>query len=107
MLMSLCQFFHPLPLPDNEEELVLKLKNLYVGKESNSSSSGEENTVSNEMEMKTRVCGTVLTSYDMSLRDTMLLASSKLEACGALIEQLGGGGNSIKEEVGSVTALVV
>lgn len=46
--------------------------------------------------MRSRVCGTVLTSYDMSLRDTMMLASSKLGVCGVLIQQLGGGRNSVK-----------
>lgn len=87
MLSSLCQFFHPLPLPDNEEELTLRLKNLYIGNDPERDASS---LVSKEKEMKSRVCGTVLTSYDMSLRDTMQLASSKLELASHLIKQLGG-----------------
>lgn len=103
MLSSLCQLFHPLPLPDSEEELVLQLKNLYLGEHGGSSDGSSEtpkegDPIAKELEMKTRVCGTVLTSYDMSLRDTMQLVSSKLEACGTLIEQLGGGRNSCRKE---------
>lgn len=86
MIASVCQLFHPLPLPDDEDELILKLKNLYLG------SKGEDDlAASKEKEMKTRVCGTVLTSYDMSLRDTMQLAASKLQVAGVLMKQLDGG----------------
>jgi hypothetical protein len=92
-----------LPLPDSEEELLLQLKNLYLGESSGGNTTGSTpNTVERESEMKSRVCGTVLTSYDMSLRDTMMLASSKLGVCSALIEQLGGGKNLVAKE-GSLT----
>ncbi len=84
MLSSLVKFFHPLPLPDNEDELILRLGNLYIGGE-------EEADILKEKNMKSRVCGTVLTSYDMSLRDTMQLASSKLGQASALIERLSRG----------------
>ena len=86
MLSSLIQCFQPLPLPDDEDVLALKLKQLYLG-------GGEEvsEPVLKEKAMKSRVCKTVLTSYDMSLRDTLQLAVSKLEAAKVLIQQLGGG----------------
>ena len=101
MLSHLCELFRPLPLPDKEEELLLQLKNLYLGDPDNPGTPSNSGTGTGELEVKSRVCGTVLTSYDMSLRDTMMLASSKVGVCGALIEQLGGGRNSVKE--GSLT----
>jgi hypothetical protein len=57
-----------------------------------------------ESEMNSRVCGTVVTSYDMSLRDTMMLASYKMGVCtcSALVEQLGGGKNLVAKK-GSLT----
>lgn len=80
----LCQQFHPLPLPDDEDEMVLRLKNLYVGKEEEISPEQVK-----RKKMMSRVCGTTLTSYDMSLRDTMQLASSKLNLASALILRFG------------------
>lgn len=86
---------------------MLQLKQLYLGERS-----GGEGTVSREMELKTRVCGTVLTGYDMSLRDSMQLASAKLEQSSALIGQLGGevpeGGEEVgkKEEDGTTLTAV-
>ena len=119
VLSSVCQPFTPLPLPDREEELVAKLKNTYLGgedhggcrkvEEEDSERGGEEGRdsvptkkpaplSSKEFEMKTRVCRTVLTSYDMSLRDSMQLALSKLRLATGLIEQLGGGKNNVHKE---------
>lgn len=106
-MVSVCQFFHPLPLPNNEEEIILRLKKLYVKAgdgppaDQLSTTSAEAGSVASEVEeedaatvkereLKSRVCGTVLTSYDMSLRDTMQLASSKLSLARELIGQLGG-----------------
>lgn len=92
MMSSLCRFFKPLPLPEDEDELALRLKNLYLG-----TGEGEEppattpSVSTKEKEMKARVCKTVLTSYDMSLRDVQGLASSKLDLASALVQRLGGG----------------
>ena len=83
-LTILCQQFHPLPLPDDEDEMVLRLKHLYVGKEEDISPEQVK-----ERKMMSRVCGTTLTSYDMSLRDTMQLASSKLNLASSLILRFG------------------
>ena len=83
-LTVLCQQFHPLPLPDDEDEMVLRLNNLYVGK--------EEELISAEMKKRkimSSVYGTTLTSYDMSLRDTMQLASSKLNLASMLMLSFG------------------
>lgn len=92
MVSSLCQFFQPLPLPEDEDELALKLKNLYLGEEEGEGPSPSLTASTKEKEMKARVCKTVLTSYDMSLRDVMQLASSKLDLTAALVRQLGGVG---------------
>ena len=89
MLLSLAQLFHPLPLPDSEDEFILHLKNLYLSEE-NIDSEGNSSVLYKDHEMRSRVCGTVLTSYDMSLRDTMQLTSSKLGMASALVKQLGG-----------------
>ena len=84
ILTSLSQSFHPLPLPENEEELTLQLKNLYISKHCNPA-------LLSEGELKSRVCGTVLSSYDMSFRDTMQLVSSKLAVARSVVQKLGGG----------------
>lgn len=108
MMSSLCRCFHPLPLPDNEdneEALAHQLKNLYLAEATNSKENSPVTVVTKERELKSRVCKTVLTSYDMSLRNTMQLVSSKLELAGALIQQLGGqgqGGSGSVEEVGEL-----
>lgn len=134
MLSALCREFHPLPLPNaDEEKLLLQLKNLYLTSTAGNSkegltsitddserSSGDatgqavnhrgsverdggdsvlsvESDLSREMEMKTRVCGTVLTSFDMSLRDTRQMVQDKLRLANSLVEQLGGRAKGQKE----------
>jgi len=97
IISSLCQSFEPLPLPDSEEEMALQLKNLYLV-EDGINGSREDSTLSKERELKSRVCKTVLTSYDMSLRDTAQLASAKLQLARVLTQQLGG-------QIGSVAVV--
>ncbi len=91
VISSVVRHFHPLPLPDNEEEITVKLKNLYVGPtKPGVVDSSNSPVLQRERETRSRVCATVLSSYDMSLRDTMQLATSKLEVAGALVKRLGG-----------------
>lgn len=85
ILTSLSRSFHPLPLPENEE-ITLQLKNLYISEHCNPTLA-----MLKESELKSRVCGTVLTSYDMSFRDTMQLVSSKLAVARSVVQKLGGG----------------
>ena len=60
--------------------MVQRLKCLYIGEDENSPSARDK-------KIKSSVCGTVLTSYDMSLRDTMQLTTSKLGVAKLLIDQ--------------------
>ena len=89
MISSVVQHFHPLPLPDNEEEITIKLKSLYVGPVK-PGVADHSPVLQQEKETRSRVCATVLSSYDMSLRDTMQLAAAKLEVARTLVKQLGG-----------------
>lgn len=84
ILTSLGQSFHPLPFPENEEELTLQLKDLCISKHCSPA-------LRSESELKSRVCATVLTSYDMSFRDTMQLVTSKLAVARSVVQKLGGG----------------
>ena len=99
LMSSLCQQFQPLSLPEDEEELAVKLRNLYLGEEGSGGQSSEvkdEEEVPasfKEKQMKARVCKTVLSSFDMSLQDVSELASRKLDLATMLIQQLGDGSN--------------
>ena len=73
--------FHPVPMPSEEAKLLKKLKELYIGQEDVSAE------VSADKKLKSSVCGTVLTSYDMSLTSAMELADSKLKVTRTLIDQ--------------------
>jgi len=65
----------------DEAKLLKKLRDLYIGQEEVSAE------VTADKKLKSSVCGTVLTSYDMSLTSAMELAESKLAMAGTLIDR--------------------
>lgn len=88
-LTVLSKQFHPIPLPSDESKLLQKLNGLYM-KEKDEKEEDKKRGSSQEVKekkIKAAVCGTVLTSYEMSLTSTVALASSKLRMAQNLIDQ--------------------
>ncbi len=78
-LSMLSRQFHPIALPSDEEKLLSRLKKEYVTE--------EDSAAATEKKIRASVCGTVLTSYEMSLTSTMGLVTSKVKIAEALVDQ--------------------